>query len=308
MIGRSLAVGMMMYALVSPAQASDADVLHRIYEKINKDQFYQSHNCESYLSDLNSEERSKVISATSDVIYEDFIRAALGIDSFVSSNTDIYQGVAKDADQISRGSDFNSELIQLVRNSEASLQKGAAQKKMSDINSILESNPTSGLYMFCAIKEADNGTSELGKQIKRKLAYIEKRPRKVITDHFAISVTGCKATASLSKDILLSPKPWDDSRFYVVDATFKNIDSESRVPSEGSLFIFYNGREYKYDSPEPVLDNRYGLRLQAVNPLLTLKTKLVYRIPNELEGEVFWEPGRNKQAKRIWCGNLEKSL
>jgi hypothetical protein len=33
-----------------------------------------------------------------------------------------------------------------------------------------------------------------------------------------------------------------------------------------------------------------------------MKTKIVYRIPDEIHGEVFWRPGRNPSDTKLWLG------
>lgn len=304
MIGKLLSIGLTLISLSSETIASD---FGSIMERLKKDRLYESNSCDSYLAELTAEERALMKFGANEVVLDDFVRAALGLDSFVGSYGNFFDGLTKKAIEISGSSPADSKLISAVRASHKALQKGASQKHISKMEPIWAKRPMSVFYMFCIAKEADIGLSSLTHQIDEQLSYIEERPRMISTDHFIVSVSNCEATKTLSKAIQLAPEPWDDSRFFVIDAKYKNTDGESRIPFEGSLFITYQGKEYKYDAPEPILDNRYGLRLHPINPLLSLKTKIVYRIPNELEGEVFWQPGRNPQAKRLWCGTLKAS-
>ncbi|KPG99427.1 hypothetical protein AEQ67_09830 [Pseudomonas sp. RIT-PI-q] len=101
------------------------------------------------------------------------------------------------------------------------------------------------------------------------------------------------------------PKTWAGSRFFIVHASFKNLDTESRQPFEGSLFINYNGKDYEFDSTEPIMLEGYNMWFRKINPLITMKTKLVYRIPDEIYGDVYWRPGRNPTDTKLWVGNVE---
>ncbi|MCF8354997.1 MAG: DUF4352 domain-containing protein [Melioribacteraceae bacterium] len=94
------------------------------------------------------------------------------------------------------------------------------------------------------------------------------------------------------------------NKFLILDITFKNIDDESRMFIDGSVYINFNGKEYKYDKSETIMLKGWGTMLDRINPLTTKTTKLVYKIPTEISGAVYWEPGRNYDDKRFFCGNL----
>jgi hypothetical protein len=76
------------------------------------------------------------------------------------------------------------------------------------------------------------------------------------------------------------------------------------LPVEGSLFINYNGKEYEFDSVEPIMVEGYNIWFRKINPLITMKTKIVYRVPNEVHGEVFWRPGRNPNDIKLLVGTI----
>lgn len=94
------------------------------------------------------------------------------------------------------------------------------------------------------------------------------------------------------------------NKFLILDITFKNIDDESRMFLDGSVYIHYKGKEYEYDKSETIMLEGWGTFLDQVNPLTTTSTKLVYKIPSEINGATYWEPGRNSDEKRFFCGNL----
>jgi hypothetical protein len=121
--------------------------------------------------------------------------------------------------------------------------------------------------------------------------------------HFDISVEGCKVSSVVgTKSQYSEPDKWEGSQFVVIDTRFRNMDKEGRLPFEGSLIIKTpNGDELKYDTTETIMAKGYGIYFKSVNPLVTMPTKIVYRIPNDIVGEILWQPGRNSEGKRLWC-------
>ena len=126
--------------------------------------------------------------------------------------------------------------------------------------------------------------------------------RQAVVGYFDVKIDSCKVVGSnVTNKSYAEPKAWPGSRFVVIDARFKNIDVEGRLPVEGSLIVKHNGRELRYDSTETIMLEGYGIYFKSVNPLISMPTRIVYRIPDEIGGEIFWEPGRNDQRKRLWC-------
>ncbi|GID03222.1 hypothetical protein [Pseudomonas sp. 008] len=122
---------------------------------------------------------------------------------------------------------------------------------------------------------------------------------------FDVTVNDCTVSRAIITGNKFADRKEDpDFRYLVVNATFKNNDKEGRLPLEGSLIITKDGQEYKYDTTERITHESYGIGLQSLNPLIKLKTKIAYKVPNELDGEVYWQPGRNVNDKRLWCTYL----
>ena len=134
-------------------------------------------------------------------------------------------------------------------------------------------------------------------------SYAKFSPKKGRFGNFDISVDSCSVGPSVGvKNRYSEPDKWEGSQFVVLDARFKNVDKEGRLPFEGSLIIKTpNGDELRYDNTETIMQEGYGIYFKSVNPLVTLPTKIVYRIPTDIEGEILWEPGRNDEGKRLWC-------
>lgn len=129
-----------------------------------------------------------------------------------------------------------------------------------------------------------------------------------LVGYFDVTVNDCTISKSIETGNRYSTvKPDPDARFLTVNATFKNTDNEGRLPFEGSLFISKDGKDYKFDTTETVMSEGYGIRMRSLNPLIKLNTKIVYKVPNEVSGEVYWKPGRNAEDKKLWCTYLPEA-
>lgn len=127
--------------------------------------------------------------------------------------------------------------------------------------------------------------------------------RQATIGHFKVELNDCRISQSVGTgSIYTEPEQWPGSKFVVIDAAFKNSDSEGRLPNEGNLIIKQpDGTVLLYDNTETILKKGYGIYLQSVNPLVTMPTKIVYRIPDDVTGEILWQPGRNNDGKYLWC-------
>ncbi|AZZ44825.1 hypothetical protein C1896_07815 [Pseudomonadaceae bacterium SI-3] len=121
--------------------------------------------------------------------------------------------------------------------------------------------------------------------------------------HFRTAINTCTVAKSVGTGSqYLEPERWQGSQFVVLDVSFKNEDTEGRLPFEGALVIKQtDGKKLRYDSSETIMAEGYGIGFKSVNPFITMPTKLVFRIPDDITGEVLWEPGRNPDGKKLWC-------
>src|SRR5690554_3121240 len=90
-------------------------------------------------------------------------------------------------------------------------------------------------------------------------------------------------------------KPEQGIRYLIINASFKNTDNESRMLIGGSVWINYNNKDYKFDKSETIMLEGWGILLDQINPLTTKTTNLVYKIPAEVKGDAYWQPGRAKK-------------
>lgn len=125
------------------------------------------------------------------------------------------------------------------------------------------------------------------------------------TDYFDITVNKVGLNNSVDTGNEFSDlKPESGINYLVINATFKNTDRESRMLVDGSVWINYNGKDYEFDKSEPIMLEGWGLLLEQINPLTSKTTNLVYKIPTEVKGDAYWQPGRSDDDERIYLGTL----
>jgi hypothetical protein len=100
-------------------------------------------------------------------------------------------------------------------------------------------------------------------------------------------------------------KPESGNRYLIMNVSYKNTDSESRMITDGILYIEYNGKQYKFDHSENVMAEGWGIFLDQINPLTLKTTNLVYKIPAEITGPAYFQPGRSSKNQFISIGEIE---
>ena len=126
------------------------------------------------------------------------------------------------------------------------------------------------------------------------------------TRYFEVTINEVNIRTSVSTGNPFTGLKQEDGTLYLIlNATFKNIDDESRILTDGNVLINYNGKDYKFDYSETILADGWGLFLDQINPLTSKTTNLVYKIPREIKGPAFYRPGRASRDDLILLGNLE---
>ena len=126
------------------------------------------------------------------------------------------------------------------------------------------------------------------------------------TDYFEVTVSKAGLTNKLNTGNQFSDEAaGQGNQFLVMTTTFKNIDNESRMITDGSVFINYNGKDYEFDKSETIMAEGFGLMLDQINPLTSKTTKLVYKLPAEIKGPAYYKPGRASDNERIYLGDLK---
>ncbi|HMV43406.1 MAG TPA: TM2 domain-containing protein [Leptospiraceae bacterium] len=128
---------------------------------------------------------------------------------------------------------------------------------------------------------------------------------KIQTSHFAITLKGYKIQNSVKTGNMFSKlDPEEGNKYLVLDVNYKNTDNESRmIGGEGKVFVEMNGKEFEYDKSEHILLDGWGVLLDQLNPMTQKNTKLVFKIPDELKGKIYWEPVRS--SDRFFVGEAK---
>lgn len=127
------------------------------------------------------------------------------------------------------------------------------------------------------------------------------------TDYFEVTVNKVSTTQKIKdpSGLGMHVKADPGTKLLVINVTFKNTDSESRMAMDGSVHFNYGGKDYNFDNAETTMIDGYGLFLDQLNPLLSKTTNLVYKIPAEVSGEAYYNPGRADSDERIALGNIQ---
>ena len=100
-------------------------------------------------------------------------------------------------------------------------------------------------------------------------------------------------------------KKEDGNQYLILNTTFKNTDSESRMISDGEVLINYSCKEYRFDNSETIMMDGWGIFLDQINPLTSKTTNIVYKLPVEISGTAYYRPGRSSDDDLILIGNIE---
>ncbi|MCO8163896.1 DUF4352 domain-containing protein [Pseudomonas sp. 21LCFQ010] len=297
---RSHCVFVLMIALATPCLASAATAKKEIKKRDLPD-------CDTVQldgSNLKPEERDLTFSIQKSLMTTEILGFAVGAETILGEYYDERKGKEFNADvlkikQLAKQESFSHMVEADFDAANAALGEALKDHKLlKDAYNVVEcriaaigSTATNAYNMYA--------TSYL-KGLQSKQAVMHGQ-----VGYFDVTVNGCTISKSIDTGNRYSRlKPDPDARYLTVNATFKNIDNEGRIPLEGSLFISKDGKDFKFDTTETIMNEGYGIRLRSLNPLIKLNTKIVYKVPNELSGEVYWKPGRNAHDKKLWCTYL----
>lgn len=137
---------------------------------------------------------------------------------------------------------------------------------------------------------------------------VEKKPtlpgygETITAGDFEVTLNGYKFSKQVDTgNEFANIAPQEGNRFLIMNVTYKNISDKSKMAFPGTVYIEYNGKTLKYDHAETIPLEGWGLLLDQLNPLTSKTTRLVFKIPAEIKGPVYWEP---EGGKRFTCGNI----
>lgn len=280
-----------------------------------KDGYFSTGECNKYIEGMPISDKLMLRDASTAFEIEDMLIFVYGgksatqdIKSLLNSTTYTFNPELAEAreflkDKPDRLDSYSDEIYSKETLEAAILGRNTV---LTNLGKTREDNTNPDNYLHCMVAGNAVGLGVNANHFKRYVEYVGQVVKKATIGHFEISAPSFNYGPTVGTgNRYAEPKKWPDSRFFIVNASFKNLDTESRLPVEGSLFINYNGKDYEFDSVEPIMLEGYNIWLKQINPLITMKTKIVYRIPNEIHGEVFWRPGRNPSDTKLWLGFIE---
>lgn len=100
-------------------------------------------------------------------------------------------------------------------------------------------------------------------------------------------------------------KPEQGQKYLVIRTTYKNTGTESEtIWGSGKVIIDVDGKRLTYDNSETVLVDGWGNLVDTINPMVTKTTNLVFKIPADIKGDVYWTAGRSWSEHTFYLGSL----
>lgn len=154
--------------------------------------------------------------------------------------------------------------------------------------------------------EDPSSDTQVASSVEEKKAPTEVGIRNTLkTEYFDVTVENVKTAKSVKIDEFQDLKEEAGNKYLIIELTLKNTDKESRMMFNGSVIIKSNGQEYKYEDAETVLADGWGIIMDNINPLVTKKTKLVFKISDELKGTAYYNPARSDEDEVINLGPIQ---
>lgn len=161
------------------------------------------------------------------------------------------------------------------------------------------------LIVLVAISRAgkSKGSSDAGKSEAPAQTTDQEKPvglgDALHTEYFDVTIKKAYETQQLETGNQFTDKvATSGQKFVVLEAIFKNTDNESRVITDGKLILVKDGKEYAMEKSEDIMVEGWGIMLKNINPLSALNTNIVYQIPDDFKGSIYYEPARGN-GKRI---------
>ncbi len=103
------------------------------------------------------------------------------------------------------------------------------------------------------------------------------------TTNFDITISGYKSVSS--------KRPNSDHAYIVVSISYTNISQQNQQLPQGYIFTYVDKKPYIYEYDSEMYGNNYNFIYKAINPLITKKCKMSYKIPHSLRDNVwYWFP------------------
>lgn len=122
------------------------------------------------------------------------------------------------------------------------------------------------------------------------------------TRYFEVTVNSVKFNDYAGSNRFARSEAGRGNDFLILNVTYKNIDDEARLVHPGEIHVRRpDGKVLRYDENELVLEDGYLIR-ETLNPFTSITGNIAFRIPEGLQGRVFYQPGRSNSLIRVRNG------
>jgi len=115
-----------------------------------------------------------------------------------------------------------------------------------------------------------------------------------VADPLQFAVDGALRTRRLQPSRFEDKEPAPGDSFVVLDVSVRNPGRDTRVFNAGPLVVVAGGREHRFDTPENIIADGY-LLLEALKPGSSVHGRIVYEVPVDLDGAMYWLPGNGQR-------------
>jgi hypothetical protein len=115
-----------------------------------------------------------------------------------------------------------------------------------------------------------------------------------VANPLQFAVDGALRTRRLQPSRFEDKEPAPGDSFVVLDVSVRNPGRDTRVFNAGPLVVVAGGREHRFDTPENIIADGY-LLLEALKPGSSVHGRIVYEVPVDLDGAMYWLPGNGQR-------------
>ena len=138
-----------------------------------------------------------------------------------------------------------------------------------------------------------HGSANLAPPSDRQAAQVD---RADAANALQVGIDNALRTQRLQPSRFEDKEPAPGDSFIVLDVSVRNPGGETRVFNAGPLLIVSGGKTHRVDAPENIIADGY-LLLEAVEPGTGVHGRIVYEVPSDLAGDVYWLPGNGQRLQ-----------
>lgn len=116
----------------------------------------------------------------------------------------------------------------------------------------------------------------------------------VSSSRFAVTLHGFEFVNGLEINTFAGLEPVEGSFYVILDATWENIDDETRsILSSGDIIFDWEGQRFTVDSSEIVFADGWGF-LETLAPFQKHRTRVAFSVPFKSGMRIAWVPVRGE--------------